>query len=208
MNFPRTALLTFGGNVTAAGLTPEAALNAAGGDVSRASMQIDVAGCGFLDLNIAAPGATFHRARNLTRPDIARSGLQSNLARKIGELQIARTGFRLHIPVGTLDDLIAGAGACDEHRIHRHADLVVHGDVLHVVIEIVNVTVITLLPNLRLLLDLVDIGVTIAAQPAVTDEDLSSNEDGSRRTGANRHVAGMSEHFKIDGTTHRQRLFK
>src|SRR5580658_5719112 len=64
MNLPRTALRAFRGDIAAARFAVEAALHAARGNVSRASVQVDVARSRLFNLDIAAARAAFHPARD------------------------------------------------------------------------------------------------------------------------------------------------
>src|ERR1700687_545671 len=154
-------------------------------------MEVDVARCRLVDLDIATSRATSHRARNMARPDIARSGLQPNLASQIFQLHIARPGLGVHVAVRAFDGLISRATARAYGSIRGHANFVVHRDVAHV--HVLNMNVVALLPDGRMLFDLVDIGIPVAAEPMVADVDLPPNEDRSGRTGAHGDVAGMSE---------------
>src|ERR1039457_2409965 len=137
-------------------------------------MQVDVARGGFIDLDVAASRATFHRARNLACPYIARSRLQTNLAGQFRELHVARPGLRVHIAACAFNDLISRAAARANGRIRGHTDLVIYRNVAHV--HVVNVNAVALLPDRRMLLDLVDVGVPVATQPVVANVDLSPDE--------------------------------
>src|ERR1022692_1928362 len=119
-------------------------------------MQVDVARGGFIDLDVAASRATFHRARNLACPYIARPRL------------------RVHIAACAFNDLISRAAARANGRIRGHTDLVIYRNVAHV--HVVNVNAVALLPDRRMLLDLVDVGVPVATQPVVANVDLSPDE--------------------------------
>src|SRR6266567_3221634 len=206
VNLPGSALRAFRRNIAAPGLTTEAALYSVSGNVSGAGMQVDVARGGFLDLNVAASRAALHGARNVARPYVARASLQLNLASEVRELHVVRPSLGVDVAARAFDGLIARAAARANDGVRGYGNLVVDGDVAHV--HVVNVNAVALLPDGRTLFDLVNVSLPVAHQPMVADVDLSTDEDGSRRAGANCDVAGASEYFKIDRPVHRERLFE
>src|ERR1035441_562620 len=203
MNLPRAGLRAFGGHIAATGLSVEFSLYTARRDVSRPGVQIDVARGDFFNLDIPAAGATLHSAGNWACADVARARLQLKLARQVRQLQVARPGLRVDVAVRAFNNLVARAATGTNRGIRGHADLVVHGNVSHV--HVLNVNAIAVLPDRRILFDLVDVGLAAAHQPVVAHVDLSTNEDGSPRTGAHGDVARTRENFKIDGAAHLQR---
>lgn len=57
----------------------------------------------------------------------------------------------------------------------------------------------------RILRDLVDVGLPVAPQPAVADENLPVNDDRRRGAGTDGHIAGTGEHLEVDRAADRQR---
>ena len=178
MNVPAAALRTFGGHVAAAGLAVKSALHAANGNVARAGMQIDVARPSLFDLDIAAARAAADRAGNLPRPNIARTSLHTQFTGHIRQLCIARSGLQIDVAARAFNDQIARAGMCANDGIGGHRDLVVDRNVF--ACHVVNVNAVAILPQRRMLLDLVNVGFAAARQPVITDINLPANKHRSR----------------------------
>ncbi len=133
---------------------------------------------GFLNLDIAAAGAALHRAGNLACANVARARLQLNLARQVRELHVARSRLYVDVATRAFNDLIARAAAGADRGIRGHSDLVVHRNVAHV--HIVNVNVVALLADRRILLDLRGRRRRRPArQPVVAHVNFAANEDRS-----------------------------
>src|SRR5882724_7717931 len=137
-------------------------------------MQVDVAGAGFIDLEVAAAGGALHRARDFAGADVAGSGLQPDLASKARQFHVARAGLHLDIAARAFDDLVTRTAAAADGRFSGHGDFVVDGNVVRV--DIVDVNAVAFLPDRRVLFDLVDVRLASAHQPVAPDENLGAND--------------------------------
>ena len=105
-----------------------------------------------------------------------------------------------------LDNLVTRAAAGANGGIGGNRDLVIDGNVA--VIHIIDVDAVAALAKWRVLFNGMHVLFATSAEPAIAHKDLAANEYRSGGSRAHRDVAGMREHFQVDGTVDLQSLFK
>src|SRR5438045_6527664 len=204
-HIPGAGLGALSSNVSAAGFAMEAALDAACAEIARPGMQVDISRSGLFNLHIAAAGSTFHRARDVVRPNVPGASLQPDFPIQAAELHIARSSLDVHVAMRALNDLVTRAAAGANGGIGRNRDLVIDGNIA--VIHIIDVDAIAALAKWRVLFNGMHVLFATSAEPAIAHKDLAANEYPSGGSRAPRDLAGMREHFQVDGTRDLPRLF-
>src|SRR5512143_653853 len=165
------------------------------GDVARASTNIDIAFANFLDFNIATAGLDARRPGKLAASHVARSGLEAQVAGEARQLHVAGTGFKVNRSLDALDTLIAAATVSANRGVLRDSDLVVDRDIA--VIHIVDANAVSVLPDGRILLDLLHVVFRRFLEPGVAGMNLAMNRDCSSRSAAHGDVARAGKDFEI-----------
>src|SRR5208337_1077499 len=75
-------------------------------------------------------------------------------------------------------------------------------------IDVVDANAVAVLPNRRMVLQLLHLRLVVAAEPGIARVNLAMNRDRARSTVADGDVAGASKHFEVDRATDLERAVK
>src|SRR5712671_67224 len=107
-------------------------LDPANRNVARTGMQIDVARTTLFHFDIAAARASPHRAGYLSRPHIARPGLQADISGEIRQLHVPRPRLQFSTAAKALNGLVSRAATGAQGRVSRDSNVVVDRNITHV----------------------------------------------------------------------------
>src|ERR1700687_936635 len=183
-------------NVTTARLGMKSAIDAICNDVAGSGADFNIARTHFLDFDVTAARFDLRRTSKLAPANVSRACLKTQFTGKTRQLQISRPALEINIALEAFDILITAAGVGTNRGILRNRNFVVDRNVVEV--HVVDADAVAVLPNRRIVLQLLHLLLVVAAKPGTARVDLGMNRDRARRTVPDDDVAGVSKHFEVD----------
>jgi len=181
--------------VAAAGAGAQASVHAAHFDVAGTGLHVDVALANVVKAQVPASRTGIERATNAASLDIPGTRMHAQVAGEIAQADIARARLEINARPHAFDGLVPGACLRSHLGIGWGCDLVVDRNVA--VIHVADTDAITILLDRGIVLDGLDVCLSISRKPAIANMNASDDLDASGGSVVNGHVAGAREHFKI-----------
>src|ERR1035437_2199871 len=193
-------------NVAAARLGVKSAIDAVDRDVTASGADVHVARAHFLDFNVATARFDLRGTGKIAPADVSRSRLEAHFTGKARQAQVAGPALEIDVALEAFDRLIAATGMGANRGVLRHGNFVVDRNV--VVVHVVDADAVASLANRRMILQLLHLGLVVAAKPGIARLNLGMNRNRARRAVPTRDVAGASQHFEVDGSADLERTVK
>src|SRR5581483_453728 len=169
-------------------------------------MNVHMAGVFFVEADVNTTRLSCKWRRNVVSFHISGAGAEADFATKIAQHHISRSALEIDCAGETFNPLISRTALRMQRSIRRNRNFVIYGNT--VVVQVVDVNVVSFLVNGRGLFDFINVVLPPAAEPGIFHVDFAADFHGTRGAVTDGDVAGAGQYLKIHGAADLKRALE